>query len=79
MVKELIALVPQMVFLPDRNGSYLLHIAIHNQQNYDVVYELFKACPEVVSIHDVNTNLLLFMLAAVGNWNDEKDQMTITY
>ena len=36
-VKDLIAISPQMAFIPDKNGNYPLHIAIHNQYSYDVV------------------------------------------
>ena len=49
MVKELISIAPQMMFIADGNGNYPLHIAIHNQQEYEVVRELFGAFPAVHS------------------------------
>ena len=79
MVKDLIALAPQMVFIPNKKGSYPLHIAIHNQQAYVVVHEIFKALPEMRYIQDVKTKLLPFMLAAVGDWESEMDQISIIY
>ena len=79
MVKELLAIAPQMVFIPDREGNYPLHIAINNQQSYLVTYELFKAFPAVGNILEFETSLLPFMLAAVGNWNNEADQITTAY
>jgi len=79
IVKELLAILPQMAFIPDRNGNYPLHIAVNNQQSYDVVINLFKAFPEVGSIFDTKTGLLLFMLAAVGNWENQADQISVTY
>ena len=79
IVKELLAIAPQMVFIPDKNGDYPLHIAIQNQLSHEVIYELFKAFPEMGTITDEKTSLLPFMLAAIGNWESEKLQMTITY
>ena len=79
MVKELLALAPQMAFLPDKIGNYSLHIAILHQQNSGVVYELFKAYPDLGSMYDLKTSLLPFMLAAMDNWNNEKDQINVIY
>ena len=64
-----------MVLLPDANGNYPLHIAIHNQQSSDVIYRLFKSCPDTGKIRDAENNLLPFMLVALGNWENEKNQL----
>ena len=79
MVRDLVTLAPQMVFIPDRNGDYPLHSSINNQQSYNTTYHLFKAFPEAASIQDVRTKLLPFMLAATGDWENEEDQITTTY
>ena len=68
-----------MVFIPDSKGNYPLHIAIRNQQKYDIIYQLFKASTDTGKIRDVKTNLLPFMLAAKGNWENEEDQISTTY
>ena len=79
VVRDLIALAPQMMFIPDRNGNYPLHVAIKNQQCCNTIFEIFQAFSEVGSIQDATTNLLPFALAAIGDWRNEKDQITITY
>jgi len=68
-----------MVIIPDSKGDYPLHIAIRNQQKYDVVDQLYKALPETGKFRDVRTNLLPFMLAAKGKWENEDDQISVTY
>ena len=68
-----------MVFIPDGNGNYPLHIAIQNHQSYDVIYQLFKVSTDIGRIHDVKTSLLPFMLAAEGNWESEKEQISTVY
>merc|ERR1719343_155218 len=79
MVKEMLTFMPQMAFIPNREGDYPLHIAINNQQSYQVAHEIFKAFPVIGTIHDTKTSLLPFMLAAVDNWRNETDQLTTTY
>jgi len=81
MVKELVTIMPQMALIPDSQGNYPLHIAIHNQQSYDVIYSLYRAYPNTGKIRDLKTQLLPFMLAAVDNWdgNENYDQLTLTY
>ena len=79
MVQELLAIAPQMVLISDSKGDYPLHIAIHNQQSYETIRHLFEAFPCARKIGDANTNLLPFMLAAVGNWKNKKDQISVTY
>ena len=68
-----------MAFIPDSSGSYPLHIAIRNQQSCGIANELFKAFPDMLKIKDVETNLVPFMQAATGNWENELDQITIIY
>ena len=81
MVKELVTIMPSMALIPDSQGNYPLHIAIHSQQSYDVIYILYRAYPNTGKIRDLKTQLLPFMLAAVDNWdeNENNDQLTITY
>ena len=66
MVKDLVATAPQMVFISDSKGNYPMHIAIHNRHSYEVIYELFKAFPQILFVQDAKTSLLPFMLAAMG-------------
>ena len=68
-----------MVLIPDREGNYPIHLAIYNRQSYDTVWYLFKAVPETNMIRDEKTKLLPFMLAAVGDWENQDDQISITY
>ena len=79
MVKDLISISPRMAFISDGKGNYPLHIAIHNQQGYDIICELFKASPDIVRMQDTKTKLLPFMLAAVGKWKSDIDQTSIIY
>ena len=79
LVQELIAIAPRMVFIPDGGGNYPLHIAIHHQQSYQVSYQIYRAFPDMGKIRDVKTKLVPFMLAAIGNWQSEVDQITTTY
>ena len=79
IVNELLAIAPQMVLIPDSEGNYPLNIAIHNQLSSDVVYELHKAFPSTGKIRDEKTKLLPFMLAALGRWKDETDQLNVSY
>ena len=68
-----------MVLIPDSEGNYPIHLAIQYQQSYDTVLHLFRALPETTMIQDFRTKLLPFMLAAVGKWENQDDQMAITY
>ena len=77
--KELLTIAPQMAFISDREGNYPLHIAIHNEQSYDTIREIFKACTEVLQIQDAITKLYPLMLAAIGDWKSEKDQISVIY
>ena len=79
IVKELMDIAPQTVLIQDSKGNYPLHLAIQNQQSFDIVYRLFKASTCTGKILDVETNLLPFMLAAKDNWKDKRDQINITY
>ena len=79
MIKELLAIAPQMVFIQDGKGNFPLHIAIHNQLSCDITCDLFEAFPEVGNMKDAKTGLLPFMQAAVDNWERERDQITIAY
>ena len=79
IVKELVVIMPQMVFVPDSKGNYPMHIAIHNQQSHDIAHELFKAFLEISSTHDAKFNLLLFMLAARGHWKNHQDQLSTAH
>ena len=73
------AFAPKMVLIPDSNGNYPIHLAIRNQQSFDTVMQIFKAVPETVTMRDENTKLLSFMLAVVGDWKNQVDQISITY
>ena len=79
LVKELLATAPQMVFIPDGEGNYPLHIALHHQQSHEISYRIFQAFPDTGKIRDVKTKLVPFMLAAMGNWESEMDQITTSY
>ena len=79
MVKDLVIMLPAMTFIPDVEGNYPLHIAINHKHSHKIIYWIYRACREVGEIEDVKTNLLPFMLAAVGDWINEKDQITIVY
>ena len=68
-----------MAFISDSKGNYPLHIAIHNKQSYNIIREIFKAYPEVQQIQDAITQLRPFMLAGVGDWKSEKDQISVIY
>ena len=78
-MNELLAIAPQMVLIPDSKGNYPLHIAISKQHNFDVVYQLYKAFPYTGKIRDKRTKLLPFMLAALGHWKNETDQLNVSY
>ena len=69
--------MPQMVFVPDSKGNYPMHIAIHNQQSHDIAHELFKAFLEISSTHDAKFNSLPFVLAAMGRWKSDPDELSI--
>ena len=71
--------MPQMVFVTDRKGNYPLHIAIQNHQSYDAIHRLFIKSTDAGKIRDGSNNLLLFMLAAVDNWEIDQDQISVTY
>jgi len=79
VVQELLAIRPEMAFCSNGRGSYPLHIAIHNQQEYNVIFELYKAYPEVGKIYDVDTGLVPFILAATSNWKSVTDQTSVIY
>ena len=68
-----------MVLITDSKGNYPLHIAINNQHSFDIVYQLYKAFPDTGKIRDETTKLLPFMLAALGLWKDETDQLNVSY
>ena len=78
-MNELLAVAPQIVFIPDNKGNYPINIAINNQHTSDIIYQLYKAFPYTGKIRDERTKLLPFMLAAVGQWKDEIDQLNISY
>ena len=81
LVKELVTIMPLMALIPDSQGNYPLHIAIHNQQCFDVICVLYRAYPNTGKVRDLKTQLLPFMVAAVDNWdeNENNDQLAITY
>ena len=79
IVNELLAIAPQMVLISNSEGNYALNIAIHNKLSYNVIYQLYKAFPGTGKIRDEKTQLLPFMLAALGRWKDETDQLNVSY
>ena len=79
MVKEMLAKAPQMAFCPDRRNNYPLHIAIRNEQECSVIFQLYNAFPEIGKIHDVETGLAPFILAATSNWSSTIDQISVIY
>ena len=79
LVQELVTIAPQMAFIPDSRGNYPLHLAIGNQHTYDIIYQLYRTFPAVGKIRDAQTKLVPFMLAAMGSWKSERDQISITY
>ena len=76
---ELLAIASQMVLIPDSKGNYPMNIAINSQHSSDVIYQLHKAFPCTGKIRDETTKLLPFILAAVGQWKDEIDQLNACY
>ena len=78
-VKVMLTMAPQMVLIPDLKQNYPLHIAIRHRQNYHVIHVLHKAIPDTGKICDAKTKLLPFMLAALGAWNDDADQLNVSY
>ena len=78
-IKNIMDIAPNTASIPDNRGNYPLFIAIQNQQSYDTINEIFKAFPEVVETKDVIANLLPFVLAARENWENEIEQVTVTY
>jgi len=73
------AIAPQMVFIPDNDGNYPIHLAIYNHHSYDILYQLYKQFPSTGKIEDGKSKLIPFMLAALGNWQNELDQLSIIY
>ena len=68
-----------MAFCSDRRGNYPLHIAIKNQQEYSVIFEIHKAFPDVGKIHDAEFGLVPFILAATLSWKSTIDQTSVIY
>jgi len=79
IMKEMLTIAPPIAFISDSRGNYPLHIAIHNQQSYAIICEIFKSSLGVMNIQDTRSQLIPYMLAAVGDWKSEKDQLSIIY
>ena len=61
----------QMALIPDSQGNYSLHRAIHNQQSYDAIYTLYRAYHDAGKIRDLKTQLLPFMVITDENENND--------
>ena len=68
-----------MAFCADSRGNYPLHIAINNQQEFNLIFKIYRAFPEVGRIQDAETGLVPFILAATVNWNSVEDQVSVIY
>ena len=79
IVKDLLTIVLMMTLTLDGEGKHPLHVAIQHEQECDIIYELFKACPEVRRVQDAATQLILFTLAGIGNWKKGSNKMSIIY
>jgi len=79
VLKDLILLNPKMAAVPDRRGNYPLNISISNQQNFISTKIIFDAAPGIGRKPDAVDGLLAFMSAAVGDWDDEIDQITTIF
>ena len=79
VVKDLLLLNPKMVAISNRNGHYPLNISISNQQHFTTSKIIFDSAPGIGRKTDAINGLLPFMLAAVGNWEDEIDQTNIIF
>jgi len=79
LVKELLIIAPRTALCSDRRDNYPLHIAIQNQQEYRVIFELHKAFPDAGKIQDVESGLIPFILAATLSWKSTIDQTSVIY
>ena len=79
VVQELLTIAPETLLAKNSKGHYPLHLALYNQQSYDTLTCLFKAAPKTITMRDEKTKLLPFMLAAVGEWKNQIDQIAIIY
>ena len=66
IVKDMVVNVLQTVLIPDGKGNYPLHIAIHNQNSYQIIREMFRANLDIGTMLNIKTSLLPFMIAAIG-------------
>ena len=79
VIKDLLLINPKMSAISNRSGHYPLHISISNQQNFVTSKIIFDSAPDIGRKTDAINGLLPFMLAAVGNWEDEIDQTNIIF
>ena len=80
IIQDLLSLTPTMTNIPDRSGNYPLQISILNEQSFNGTKYIFDACPWVGREKNVRDGLVSFKLAAVGDWENDMDQInTILY
>ena len=68
-----------MAEVPDENGNLPLTISILNEQDYITTKLIFDAAPEIGRNLSANDGLIPFMSAAVGDWDDEIDQINTVF
>ena len=78
-VRDLLAIDTKMAKVPDENGNLPLTISILNEQDYITTKLIFDASPEIGQNLSANDGLIPFMSAAVGDWDDEIDQINTVF
>ena len=68
-----------MAKVPDKNGNLPLTISILNEQDYITTKLIFDAAPEIGRKLNAIDGLIPFMSAAVGDWDDEIDQINTIF
>jgi hypothetical protein len=79
LVEELVAMNPKMATISNKSGCYPLNISIFNQQSFSTNKVIFDAAPRIGRISCANDGLIPFMSAAVGEWDDEIDQISTIF
>lgn len=78
-VRDLLAIDTKMANVPDENGNLPLTISILNEQEYITTKLIFDASPEIGQNFSASDGLFPFMSAAVGDWDDEIDQINTVF
>ena len=78
LIQDLLSINPTMVCVKDRNGSFPLQISIKNHQSFQSTKFIYDACPYIGREKDID-GFISFKLAAVGNWDNDIDQINTIY